>query len=217
MLWTRRPEAQGRRRCRSQSSAAALRRPRKGVRLRAGSPRWTPAQPGLCWEHPPFQAARERPVRQGHTQALAPPEAGRSEGRPGYLGGRDKDIGARGEINMVPLSVDGDRKPSPQPLSATLLTPPRGPPGCSHSCPHPRPIQHLHTGLGRGQPPRNTRSLPSGHCCEPTCPPPYGSPGPAHCQAATPGAASMLFDSSCPWKAHATHCGPLPSHQGLSP
>ena len=91
---------------------------------------------------------------------LHPQKPGRSGGRPGYLGGQDKDIRAGGEINMVPLSAwHGDPTtrmliPNPVPSpSAALLTPPRSPPACSHGCPRPWPFQHLHTGPRRGQPP----------------------------------------------------------------
>lgn len=209
MLWTRRPEDQGRRRCRSQSSAAALRRPREGGQTESRQPKVDPSAAG------PLLGASPIPGRERET-GQAGPHTGSCTPRGRKIWGEAR-IFRRARQGHRGKGRDKHGKSSPQPLSAALLTPPRGPPGCSHSCPHPRPVQHLHTGPGYGQPPRNTGSLPSGHCCEPTCPPPYGSPGPAHCQAATPGAASMLFDSSCPWKAHATHCGPLPGHQGLSP
>lgn len=95
--------------------------PGKGVRLRAGSPRWAPVWLGLCWEHPPLQAARERPVRQGHTQALVPPEAREIWGearifrgtRQGHRGRQRDKHGSSECLSWGPHLTDVDPKSSP--------------------------------------------------------------------------------------------------------
>lgn len=85
-------------------------------------------------------------------------------------------------------------------LSAAAPDPSQGPPGCSHSCPHPGLSSTSTLGRGVVSPQEHRGPCPVATAVNPPAPP-YGSPGPAHCQAATLGAASMLFDSSCPWKA----------------
>ena len=173
-----------------------------------GGPGRPPAWPGLRPKvaAAPLGAARDTLVRRGYTPALAtehPQEAGGLGEQAGtwWGAGEARTSGAAGGKHGPSdcpswghRFSDADPQIQPQPLSAVLLTPSEGP---SRLHPHRAPATCLPSTstprLGMVSPQGPQGPLTSGHCCEPTCPPPYGGPGPAHGRDTAPGAASLLF------------------------